>query len=126
MQLQHLYSEDDLDSTFDLGSEGEESLHSVAEEAHNDNVNTSEHPSSDSDMEFSSDNGLSSEGEELWEVSDDSSDEDEVSEPDKNIYSIIFGVSLFSYIMLSPFRESHGYSIKVPWNIHNISSQALQ
>jgi hypothetical protein len=85
---------DDLDSTFDLGSECEEAQQPV----HDDNdyiFSSNDDASCDSDMNFSTDRDYtdSSDGEELWEISDSSSDElNEVSEDAKNV---LFGVSLF-------------------------------
>ena len=86
--------EDELDSTFDLGSETEEVQQSdQSEHSFNGNNFPSDEASMDSDMDFGSDGEESSDGEELWECSDESSNElDEVS---GDVQNVLFSITLF-------------------------------
>ena len=64
----------ELDSTFDLGSKSEEFLHDDYQIG-DDYISSSDSLTSDtdSDMDFSENSPTSSEGEEVWEISEDES-----------------------------------------------------
>ena len=104
------------DSTFDCGTDSEGSDHeqsvdiSTGDHHERFEADMREDRSTEESMDFNMSDCSSSDGEEIWELSDSESEDESVADSNETVQQILFGLTFFlSYILLS-IGKSDGFS----------------